>query len=206
MLEASGGWAWGYSRHDHYVGYVPEEALISPVAASHIVSATSTLVFAGADIRAPVVGRLPMGARFAGGAREGDFVRAGNAFVHVLHVRPLGDHAEDSADVAARFLGAPYLWGGRTVRGIDCSGLVQLAYAMCGAQLPRDSDLQESAGDAAGGDPRRGDLAFFDRHVGIMADSERMIHATAEHMEVVTESAAAVAERIGEGPRFRRLI
>jgi cell wall-associated NlpC family hydrolase len=118
------------------------------------------------------------------------------------HLLPLGEYQKDWVAVAERFLGAPYLWGGKTLLGIDCSGLVQVSLASAGIASPRDSDMQEAAlGEAVPLDAglpqlRRGDLLFWKAHVGMMLDAEKLLHANAHHMAVTIEPVAATIERI----------
>lgn len=200
VIDAAGGWAWGYGTHDHYVGYVREDALGAPEEATHVVTVPLALVFAATDIKSAVVARLPMGARFRGEPGE-DFVAAAGGFVHVRHVQPVAAVAKDAAGIAERLIGAPYLWGGRGAGGIDCSGLVQLALGLCGHAIPRDTDLQrDQIGHeiAPGEQLRRNDLVFFPGHVGMMIDEARVIHANAFWMAVTIEPLADVVHRLSE--------
>lgn len=201
VVDASGEWAWGYSIHDGYVGYVPVDAIGPFAAPTHIISSPAALVFASASIKAPVVERLPMGARLTVTASEGAFHRIEGGFVHDRHLSPLDKAEPDHVAVAARLVGVPYRWGGRSGDGIDCSGLVQLALAFAALPCPRDSDQQQSLGRAiAEGEPlRRGDLVFLPGHVGIMADETHLLHANAFWMRVVTEPLADVVARQPEG-------
>jgi cell wall-associated NlpC family hydrolase len=206
VIDAAGGWAWGYSAHDGYVGYVREDALGEVEQPSHVVTAATALVFADPDIKSAIVAHWPMGARFSGQVAD-QFVAAGAGYVHARHVASLAAAPDDPVTVAERLIGAPYSWGGRGAGGIDCSGLVQLALGVCGMAVPRDSDLQraEIGREIAADEPlHRGDLIFFPGHVGIMVDDSRMIHANAFWMgvtierldEVVARVAAAEAEPI----------
>ena len=201
-VDCSGAWAWGYGRHDGYVGYVPVAALGPPTVTTHVVSVPAALVFTGPSIKAPVAGRLPMGARLAVDGIEGDFLRTPEGFAHKRHLVAAGEVAEDFVTVAERLGGVPYRWGGRSGDGIDCSGLVQLALAFAGIAAPRDSDQQR----ATLGTPlaehavaRRGDLIFLPGHVGIMADSVTLLHANAWWMAVAREPLADVLARQPEG-------
>ncbi len=200
LLDVSGEWAWGYCRHDHYVGYLPFDALGDPIAATHRVSAPAALLFAAADIKAPVVARWPMGVRLSGAA-EGQFVRCAQGFVHRRHLAAVDELGEDAVTVAERLVGVPYRWGGRSGDGLDCSGLVQLALAAAGRSAPRDSDQQrEALGTEIPPDTRlqRGDLVFFPGHVGLMADAERLVHANAHGMAVTIEPLADVVARLSD--------
>ena len=197
LLDAVGGWAWGRSAHDGYVGYVPADALGSAPVPSYRIAVPLALVFAEPDIKAPVRARWPIGACFAG-TDEGNFVAIGEGFVHRRHVAALDDRI-DAVALAERLIGLPYLWGGRGGGGIDCSGLVQVALGFAGIAAPRDSDMQrDSLGEAVaeGGGYRRGDLVFFPGHVGLMVDSERLIHANAHWMAVTIEPLADVVARL----------
>lgn len=198
VLDAAGGWAWGFCGHDHYVGYVPSDALGSVVAPTHVVSAREAPVFADASIKAAATMTLSIGARLAG-AMAGDFLETSHGYVHCRHVAPLGSYHGDSVNIAETLIGAPYLWGGRGAGGIDCSGLVQLALALTGHECPRDSDQQRAAlGDelAPQTEYRRGDLVFFPGHVGFMTDAETLLHANAWWMAVTREPLRDVVARL----------
>jgi cell wall-associated NlpC family hydrolase len=197
------GWAWGQLVTDGYVGWLPANAL-APVGPSptHKVSALRTLAFPGRSIKLPPVEALPLGARLAVvGIEDRMAVTATGSYVPVAHLAPLGVDEPDFVAVAERFLGAPYLWGGKTLLGLDCSGLVQVALSACGVACPRDSDMQEGAlGTAADAlDLRRGDLIFWKGHVAIMRDRDTLVHANDFHMAVAIESTAEAIARIRIG-------
>jgi len=199
MLDARGGWAWGYCGHDHYVGYVPLDALGEPAdAPANVVTRAAAPVFAQADIKSPVTMLLPPGARLEG-APAGDFLAGPLGHVHQRHVRLADAHETDWVAAAQRYLGMPYVWGGRGGLGIDCSGLVQVALAACSIAAPRDTDQQaEAIGAALGEDAplARGDIVFFPGHVGIMADDAQLLHANAHWMTVTLEPLADVVARL----------
>jgi hypothetical protein len=199
VLDIASGWAWGYCVHDHYVGYVPADALDEPVAPTHIVTAPLALVFAEPDIKSPVSARWPMGARFAGEERDG-FVACDAGYLHPRHAGPTDLYEADPVAVAERFVGAPYLWGGRGGGGVDCSGLIQMALGRAGIAVPRDTDqqLQADLGTDIPSDAplRRADLIFFPAHVGLMIDAERVIHANAYTMDVTIEPLADLVARL----------
>src|SRR5512139_2295406 len=138
------GWAWGQLGGDGYVGWLPESALTNRLTApTHKVTALSTFAFPGPSIKLPPAHVLPMGAAVAVVREEGSFaVTAGGLFLPRQHLGPLGARATDFVTVAERFVGTPYLWGGKSVFGIDCSGLVQMALTSAGIGCPRDSDMQ----------------------------------------------------------------
>jgi hypothetical protein len=198
ILDLSGGWAWGYSLHDHYVGYVATDLIGDAVEASHRVTARLALLFADPSIKAPAIGTLPFGARISG-VMAGDFLQTAQGYLHHRHVAPIGEPASDPVAVAEGFVGMPYLWGGRGADGIDCSGLVQVALAACGIAAPRDTDLQRDAlGSPLPGDAqlRRGDIISFPGHVGLMVDETNLLHANAHWMSVVVEPLADVVARL----------
>lgn len=201
VVDASGDWAWGYSMHDGYVGYVPVGAIGPLITPTHIVSSVAALVFADASIKAPVIERLPMGARLTVTSNADALHQVENGFVHGRHLSPLERQEADYVAIAARLTGIPYRWGGRSGDGIDCSGLVQTALAFAGIAAPRDSDQQQSLGHAIAQGERllRGDLVFLPGHVGIMADETHLLHANAFWMRVVTEPLADVVARQPEG-------
>lgn len=198
------GWAWVQLESDGYVGWLAAGALGTAEAPpTHRVSALRTLAFPGPSIKAPPLGALPFGARVTVVRTQGPFaVTDTGAFLPARHLAPVDSVETDFVAVAERFVGAPYLWGGKTVLGIDCSGLVQVALSACGLACPRDSDMQERAlgaalDPAASKDLRRGDLVFWKGHVAIVRDPETLLHANAFHMAVVVEPLAPALERIG---------
>ena len=201
VLDVAGDWAWGYGVHDDYLGYVRMESLGDPVEPTHVVTATGTLLFDKPNIRSAVMMRLPMGARLvSGGDSEcGQFLLCGDAFVPKTHVEEIGKVAESAVDLSERLVGTPYLWGGRSGDGIDCSGMVQMTHGLAGTALPRDADMQEAAdlGTAVpeGAPLQRGDLIYFPGHVGIMIDGENIVHANSRWMQVSIEPLTEVASR-----------
>jgi cell wall-associated NlpC family hydrolase len=193
------GWAWGQLAADGYVGWLPANALLKPRAApTHKVTALRTLAFPGNSIKAPPVAAPPLGSRLGVLRQQDRFAVANIGFLPAGHLAPL-DHAErDFVTVAERFLGTPYLWGGKTNYGLDCSGLVQVALNACGIACPRDSDMQERALGMPV-DPshlRRGDLVFWKGHVAIVRDETSFVHANAFHMQVAVEPIATALDRI----------
>jgi cell wall-associated NlpC family hydrolase len=222
IYDIAGDWAWGQLNTDGYVGYMPVAGLAkvdidkAERAATHRVETLSTFVFPQADIKAPPLMALPYGAQLAVTHEADGFAVLADAtgFVWARHLQPLNMHAVDPVSIAERFVGVPYLWGGRSAFGIDCSGLVQTAYAACGVALPRDSDLQaRDAGDSLSLETalKRGDLVFWKGHVGLMMDSTTLLHANAHHMLVAKEPLSEAVARIkakggGEITAVRRVL
>lgn len=206
IFERQGGWCWVKATSDGYVGYLPEAAVSeSKVEPTHIVLPQRSPLYPEPELRKPHVGMLSMGCRIRVAAQA---ETRGNRYVvledgtalYADHVRPIGAVGDgDYVSVAARFLETPYLWGGRSGLGIDCSGLVQLAMAMIGKSAPRDTDMQaEGLGEAIGQELlRRGDLVFWKGHVAIMEDPETIIHANGHTMTVAREGFAPAVQRIG---------
>jgi hypothetical protein len=197
------GWAWGQLAGDGYVGYMSANALrpVGP-AMTHKVVAARTLVFPGPSIKLPPSGGLPFGARLSVARIVEPFaVTTTGACVPLRHLAPIDAVESDHVAVAELFLHAPYLWGGKTSYGLDCSALVQVALNACGISCPRDSDLQEKSLGAPLASPdleklQRGDLMFWKGHVAIVRDPDTLIHANAYHMAVTVEPIATAVERI----------
>lgn len=196
VYDRNDGWAWGQACDDQYVGYVKEAVLAHPFAVDCKVTALLAPVFSCADLKTPVVDLLPMNAGVPVLETQGDYINVGPGFVHKRHLVPLVE--KDFAEVAERFLGAPYVWGGKTVAGLDCSGLVQVALQAVGKAAPRDSDMMEQSlgQEVALSDISRGDLVFWKGHVGVMLDRCRLLHANAFHMSVAIEPLAQAVKRI----------
>lgn len=195
------GWSWGQLQNDGYVGWLPTNALGKPrCQPQHKVSALRTFAFPGPDIKLPPLYSLPFGAQLAVLRFEATFAVTPDGFIPARHVAPLNQADVDFVSVAERFLETPYLWGGKTSYGIDCSGLVQVALTACGIVCPRDSDMQEHTVGVSQSvnlaDLRRGDLVFWKRHVAIARDATTLIHANAHHMAVAIEPVAEAVARI----------
>jgi cell wall-associated NlpC family hydrolase len=217
VFDEAEGYAWVQSDADGYVGYVRAVDLAPPALPTHRVTAPRTFVYAGADLKLPRRACLSMGSEIAvAGEAETRGTRyamleTGEALV-ASHLAPVGEAASDPVAVAETLLGVPYLWGGASAFGIDCSGLVQLALRMAGRAAPRDSDMQASglgtALDPDADDLRRGDLVFWKGHVGMLADPRALVHASGHAMLVVRERLADAIERIrpfyGPPTGFRR--
>ncbi|MEH3117937.1 MAG: C40 family peptidase [Methylorubrum populi] len=202
VFETRDGFAWVQIDRDRYVGYLPAAALgPADPAPTHRVAALRTFVYPAPDLKRPHLAHLGLGAAFAAEVREGAYWRlARGGYVFAGHAAPLGAAEPDFAATAERLVGTPYLWGGRTSLGLDCSGLVQLCLETAGRACPRDADQQERAlGETLppGLDGlRRGDLVFWKGHVGLMLDADRLIHANGHHMAVAVEPLREAVERI----------
>jgi cell wall-associated NlpC family hydrolase len=201
--RTSEGWAWGQLSGDGYVGWLPDLALYRPgPAMTHKVTALRTFAFPGPSIKLPPVDTLPMGARIAVvGMKDAFAVTSEGHYLPVSHVAVVDALEPDFVAVAERFVGTPYLWGGKSSLGIDCSGLVQIALTAAGTGCPRDSDMQEAGlgralPDADTETLQRGDLIFWKGHVAIVRDTETIVHANAHHMATAIENTGDAIARI----------
>lgn len=203
VYDEEEGWAWAQLARDGYVGWIAANALWSRNdPPTHRVRVPRSFVYPGPDIKLPPVGALPLGADVTiAGARDGFLFTPEYGFIYEKHLSPLDRPQSDFVAVAETLAGAPYLWGGKSSLGVDCSGLVQVSLLVAGREAPRDSDMQLAGlGSALEENAllRRGDLIFWKGHVGIMRDATTLLHANAFHMQVTSEPLAEVRQRIIE--------
>ncbi len=201
VLAEEAGFAFCRSRRNGHVGFIAADALGDPgPAPTHRVSATAAFGYAERDFKARAIGPFGLNALVCVVETDGRYVRDDRGVWFTAgHLAPIGVFERDPAAVAERFLGTPYLWGGRDGSGLDCSGLVLQALLACGIGAPRDSDMQMALGAPA--DPaalRRKDLVFWKGHVGMMLDPDILLHANTHHMAVAAEPLAEAVTRIGE--------
>jgi Bacterial dipeptidyl-peptidase Sh3 domain/NlpC/P60 family len=204
LYEDHESFGWVQLARDGYVGYMAMAALVEgKIKPTHRVTVNRSFVYPGPDLKMPPRDALPLGASVCVRATKGAFAQIDDAaFVFLGHLMPSGENQKEFVAVAERLLHAPYLWGGKTSLGIDCSGLVQLSLDAAGIDAPRDTDMQEQAlglpiaadTDLAG--LRRGDLVFWRGHVGIMRDETTLLHANAHHMLVASEPLRIARDRI----------
>jgi hypothetical protein len=205
VYEESGGWAWAQLERDGYVGFMPADALGDAGEPTHRLAALRSFAYPGPSVRLPPILAFSLGARLAIQVAHGDFATTVDGLhIYARHLAPLDAKEPDFVAVAERFLEVPYLWGGRTSQGIDCSGLVQTALGEAGIEAPRDSDMMEVwlgaplRFDEVLDNLQRGDLVFWKGHVGIMRDGERLLHANGWHMKVVSEPLRVARDRIND--------
>lgn len=203
VFEDRDGWSFVQAA-DGYVGYLRSSALTAPLTPTHFVSSIATHAYEDEDFKSPARHSLPFGARVLVLDERRKFFETNLGFVPKSHLREVARPFTDPATVAQQHFGVPYLWGGNSSRGIDCSGLISAALTACGIACPGDSDMQRDAlGVACDAPYRRGDLLFWDGHVGMMVDADTLIHANAHHMATVYEPVERAILRIeaqGDGP------
>jgi cell wall-associated NlpC family hydrolase len=203
LYEDHEGWGWVQLARDGYVGYMSMAALAEgQIKPTHRVTVNRSFVYPGPDLKFSAREALPLGAAVRVRATKSGFAQIDDAaFVFADHLLERGENQKEFVAVAERLLHAPYLWGGKTSLGIDCSGLVQISLDAAGIGAPRDTDLQEQAlGLPIAVDPdlaglQRGDLVFWRGHVGIMRDETTLLHANAHHMLVASEPLRIARDR-----------
>lgn len=203
VFQVKDGWAFAQLVIDNYVGYIPARCLTAQVLdPTHRVAVPQTLLYTKPDIKSNPVQPAYMNSLVSVVSVEGDMARLrDHRFVWARHLRPIDEHWKDPATVAEAFVNTPYLWGGKTWAGLDCSGLVQTAFQACGFDCPRDTDmLQAGFGQPLKQDRslklQRNDLVFWKGHVGIMLDGSQLLHANGYHMQTVIEPLAEAIKRI----------
>ncbi|MGJ8544083.1 MAG: C40 family peptidase [Sulfitobacter sp.] len=205
-LDSGASWTYVQAQRDGYCGYVGSDCLGAPMAPTHKVIAPASHAYQDANMKSPDQMRASFGARVSALGTSDKFIETAHGFFPKQHLAPVDETATDPAQIAALFLGTPYLWGGNSRDGIDCSGLVQAAFHACGFDCPGDSDMQEQSLGARfpqGTPPQRNDLLFWKGHVALVCDQDTLIHANAHAMAVSFEPIAATIARIiaaGGGP------
>lgn len=210
------GWAWGQLARDSYVGYLAANDLVddsTEAAPNHRALAPRTFIYPARNMKTPPLGALPMNALVHVLDSDGTFARLREGYVWAAHLAPLDIGQSDFVAVAERFLHAPYLWGGKTWQGLDCSGLIQIALHSAGIEAPRDTDMQSARLGAplpVDAELKRGDLVFWKGHVGVMRDAQTLLHANGHFMQVTSEPLTQARARIaansyGEVTTIRRL-
>ena len=198
VIDRDQGHVFGFARKDGYCGWLRAGDLGAAGTVTHWVASPGTHLYEGPKVQSREVMALSMGARLTVYGQTGSWSETLLGYVPTAHLMALGQHHADPVSLAEGFVHTPYLWGGNSRAGIDCSGLVQIAHHACGIDMPGDSDLQEAAGAeiAPGADLRRGDLLFWRGHVAMVADAQRLIHANGHTMSVAYEGIADCRARI----------
>lgn len=204
-LAERDGWSFGFDTGSQYCGWIESSSLESDQEMTHWVSNPASHLYSEPNLKSPERTQLSFGAQLRCEEQEGDFLRTAAGFVPVQHVRKIGEFLADPVAVARGFMGVPYLWGGNSHAGIDCSGLVQAALHACGIACPGDSDQQQAMTgqdislSRKHDETQPGDLIFWKGHVGMIADKGRLLHANAHHMAVAEEDLWGAIDRIAEG-------
>lgn len=204
VIDRRDGHTFVMAAKDGYCGWLAEGALGPALRATHRVQSPATHLYPEPRVQAPPRLVLYLNARLQVTGQTGAWAKTPHGFVPVRHLAPLTEPAEDPVAVAETLLHAPYLWGGNSAAGVDCSGLVQLAFHAAGREMPGDSDLQQSTGrDIPAGEEQRSDLIFWKGHVALITGPDRILHANGHTMDVAYEPLSAAIARIsasGGGP------
>ena len=207
LSKQDGDWSHGRAEKDGYQGYVKTADLEPATANSHWVSTLFSHAYATPNLKSMDQVSLPFGAQVTVTAQSGKFCKTTKGFIPHQHLRPIGTFFSDPIQVAMMFLGAPYLWGGNSASGIDCSGLVQAACLACGSECPGDTGPQQEFFSSFSGAWAKGQLVFWPGHVALTISADKLIHANAHAMAVTVEGIETTVERIsdaGDGPIVHR--
>lgn len=196
VVDRDQGHAFGFAEKDGYCGWLPEAALEDGPPPTHWIASVGTHLYPEPKSSSKELAALPMGARLTVVGQVGKYTQTTQGYVPASHLLPLGAHLTDPVAVAERFLHSPYLWGGNSRAGLDCSGLVQIAHRACGISIAGDADLQETAGNVVQGEFQRGDLLFWKGHVAIAVDGHQLLHANGYTMSVAYEDIPNAIARI----------
>jgi cell wall-associated NlpC family hydrolase len=198
VIDRLDGYVFGFAQKDGYCGWLPETALADAPRPTHWIATPGTHLYPEPRVQSTEISALSMGAQVAVLAQNAKFTQTTQGYIPTPHLRPLGQFHSDPVAVAETFLHTPYLWGGNSRAGIDCSGLVQGALLACGIACPGDADLQQVLGQeiAEGASLQRGDLIFWKGHVAIAVDETRLIHANGHTMSMAYEDTQACIARI----------
>lgn len=198
VIDHNSHYVFGFARKDGYCGWLPDTVLEPALPQTHWLAFPASHLYPEPRVQARTIDALTMGARLTVIGEQDGWAETTKGFIWAAHLRPLGEWMADPVAVAERFLGTPYVWGGNSRDGIDCSGLVQISQLACGRPCPGDSDLQQALGTEVEGPLQRGDLLFWKGHVAMAMDDRRILHATGAFMSVVIEDTAAAIARIAD--------
>jgi cell wall-associated NlpC family hydrolase len=207
VFEQQGDWSQGRTEKDGYKGFVKTADLEPFTAKTHWVSSLSSHAYAAPNLKSADQICLPFGTQVTVATHNGAFCETPQGYIPQQHLRPIGAYLTDPVSVAMMFLGTPYLWGGNSASGIDCSGLVQATCLACGLECPGDTGPQQEFFISFSGDWGKGQLIFWPGHVALTISRDKLIHANAHAMAVTVEGIEATIVRIaeaGDGPVTHR--
>ncbi|MDE0751754.1 MAG: NlpC/P60 family protein [Planktomarina sp.] len=207
LIQKDADWSYGHAEKDGYQGYVKTATLEAAIPKSHWVSTLSSHAYAAPDLKSTDQISLPFGSQVTVTAQSGAFYETTQGFIPYQHLHPIGIFFTNPIQVAMMFLGTPYLWGGNSASGIDCSGLVQAACLACGNDCPGDTGPQQEFFPAFEGAWAKGQLLFWPGHVALTISTDELIHANAHAMSVRVEGIKTTIERIsnaGDGHIIHR--